>query len=568
MNELDLSAIDKHFPFDEFRPGQRECIEFILNAFNSGKRFVVVEAPTGSGKSAIAMTVAGFAEQSYYITIQKILQSQLVRDFGSDSVVDLKGRSTYPCNYYERMRHKIINGKTMKFEELQKCIEDPPDCNRGYCRKREKKFRSPWCFAGDGGSLTELPHGMFYSACPYYEQVGRTMAAKIALMNFSSFLFQTSMVAGRFIPRDLLIIDEAHQLEPQLLDFISITITDKVLRNFGLRLKQFETAEEYCLYFIDNNLIDKIKMVVDDAVERGDTVIQDEYLHLAKKLETFTQCIQREEEWIAEFKNKDGFNTVTMKPLYVHSHSHPHILDYGKKVLMLSATILDVNVFCSSLGIPRGEVAAYRMSNRFPKENRPIYIHSAGKIVGGRAKMNEWGPKLVKRVDEIIDRYPKQKGIIHTHNFDIANLILQGSRHTGRYLFQKDFKNKDQMLYKHARSENTIIVAPAMHEGLDLHGDLSRLQIVCKVPWPNFVDNKHLACRVEADQRYLLWLTALKLIQSVGRSIRSETDWADTYIIDEVFERFIRDARSMIPGWFMEAVDYGRNYKLNTVIIK
>ena len=136
--------------------------------------------------------------------------------------------------------------------------------------------------------------------------------------------------------------------------------------------------------------------------------------------------------------------------------------------------------------------------------------------------------------------------------------MMEKSRHRARFLYQRKFPTKEDMLQKHADSDNTIIVAPAMHEGLDLYGDLSRIQIICKVPWPNFMDNKQLTRRLELDRRYYLWLTALKLIQSSGRSIRSEDDWAHTYILDEVFNTFIQDAKGMIPGWFKDAVEFGK----------
>ena len=71
----DLNKIEEYFPFDEFRPGQKECIESILTAFNNGKKFVILEAPTGSGKSVIGMTIAKFFENSYYLTIQKICRT-------------------------------------------------------------------------------------------------------------------------------------------------------------------------------------------------------------------------------------------------------------------------------------------------------------------------------------------------------------------------------------------------------------------------------------------------------------------------------------------------------------
>ena len=110
------------------------------------------------------------------------------------------------------------------------------------------------------------------------------------------------------------------------------------------------------------------------------------------------------------------------------------------------------------------------------------------------------------------------------------------------------------MLQDHSRQKNSIIIAPAMHEGLDLKGDLSRFQLICKVPYPSFQDNEQLKIRMQLSQDYYDWLTALKLLQSTGRSIRTENDWADTYILDSDFLFFKRKCYKLLPDWFIAAI--------------
>ena len=261
-----------------------------------------------------------------------------------------------------------------------------------------------------------------------------------------------------------------------------------------------------------------------------------------------------DDEWVAEYVEHKKYRTVHLKPVFVKSKSHERLLAYGGYILFMSATILNTPVFCSSLDIPRSKAASYRMANRFPIENRQIFYRPAAKIVGGKKKMPDWAPKLTKVVDEIVGENHGKRGIIHTHNFAIAEWLMTKSLFKHRFLFQRQFRTKDDMLGKHKRSTDSVLVAPAMHEGLDLVDDLSRFQIICKVPWPNLYEDLQLARRVELDRDYYLWLTALKLVQSSGRSVRSIDDWAKTYVLDEVFVRFLSDARNMIPSWFQEAV--------------
>ena len=49
---------ESFFPFGEIRDQQREAIEFALREFEEGKKFVIIEAGTGVGKSAIGVTIA------------------------------------------------------------------------------------------------------------------------------------------------------------------------------------------------------------------------------------------------------------------------------------------------------------------------------------------------------------------------------------------------------------------------------------------------------------------------------------------------------------------------------
>jgi Rad3-related DNA helicase len=178
-------------------------------------------------------------------------------------------------------------------------------------------------------------------------------------------------------------------------------------------------------------------------------------------------------------------------------------------------------------------------------------------MTGGKQRMGEWGPLLTQAVNKIVRQHTGERGIIHTHNFAIMDHLIRrcDGEVKRRFLDQRKFGgNKKAMLRKHGESRDTILIAPAMHEGIDLIDGLSRFQIICKVPYPNCFDDEQLARRVEVDRPYYTWLTALKLVQSYGRSVRSKTDYAETYILDESIYKFMDDARKMLPGWFKEAI--------------
>lgn len=576
---LNLDAIDRHFPKDSYREGQREAIEFVLNSFNSGKQIVILEGPTGSGKSAIGMTVANMVKNTYYLTITKILQDQLVTDFGS-RIVDLKGRNAYPCTFYQRIGPRMVQNMIWSQDELDEFLLKDPDCSNGYCRtkhnsKAAQSYKCDKCFLETGientgrpkGDLKILPQGMRFSACPYYEQVHKALRARIAVMNFSSFLFQTTMTKRFEDPRQLMIVDECHNLEPQLLDFVSFTINDVHLQKHGIFIPDLEHPYEYAVWFEDTNVASLLLESIKKAREDDKPRVEDELARVLKKYKMFMDHILNADEegaseWVCEYEEKRNtkgiitHRSVTLKPVFAYRFVNNLLFKHSKRVLMMSATVLDVNVMCRSLGIKRDQVAAMRMKNRFPVKNRLIHVQPVAKMTGGKDKMAEWAPKLVEGVNEIVEKYRGKRGIIHTHNFRIMDHLLQRCDPAvkRRFLNQKNFRDKKLLLEAHAQQPGAIIVAPAMHEGIDLAGDLSRFQIICKIPYANCFDDEQLARRVEIDRRYYIWLTALRLVQSYGRSIRSESDYADTYILDEAIYRFMRDAKTMIPTWFSEAI--------------
>lgn len=574
---FNLEAIDDHFPIRvdgkaSYREGQRSAVEFALNAFNQGKRIVIIEGPTGSGKSAIGMTIADMMDTSYYLTATKILQDQLIAEFG-DQVVELKGRNAYPCTFYERFGPEMVRRGVWKQSQLDNFLAKNPNCGEGFCKTKTGKAQGGGktqkclkCFTSKGpngngrpsGDLEVLPLGTRYSACPYYEQVYQAVNSRKVTMNFSSFLFQTQMTKRFNTPRDLMIVDECHNIEPQLMDFVSLTINDAHLSKYGIILPELDDPLQYAVWFEDSNIAEHIYKVIEEARENDQFWLEDDLSRTLKKYKMFIDHVQNTDaEWVCEYETTNsGAHKVTLKPVYVHGMAYELLFQYAKQVVLMSATVLDVDVMCKSLGIKREDVAAIRLKNRFPVENRPIYVKPVGKLTGGRAGMIEWGPLLVAGVNEIVSKYPGKRGIIHTHNFSIQELLKEACdpKVRNRFLLQQNFRDKKEMLEEHSRRPESVIVAPAMHEGIDLSGDLSRFQIICKVPYANCFDNEQLARRVEIDRKYYLWLTALKLVQSYGRSVRSPSDYADTYILDEAIFKFMRDAKNMLPTWFTEAV--------------
>lgn len=559
-NMEDKNIIDEHFVMPSYRKGQKEAIQYVKDSFDAGKKFVILECPTGGGKSAIGMTLAKMAGSAYYITATKLLQDQLNRDF-SDISINLKGRNAYPCTFIDRYGDLLIKNKAMSLEMLADAKMKHQDCASGFCRGKSARqyggdgSKCKYCFTSErNGELRqdELPPGMVHSACPYYEQVYTAVAASIVSMNFSSYLYQTTM-SKRFSQRRLMIIDEAHNVEQQLLDFISVGISNDLLDMMMVNIPQMDTAADMALWMIDNDFINSIDESIKSALVDDDARAVDDLSKLRKRVQTFLEDMSLpQSKWVL-MNDEYGY---TLKPVFIRSFARDLLFNNADTVLLMSATILNVDVFCDSLGLKPEDVASYKMKNRFPLKNRPIYYKPVDKLVGGKQGMERWGRKLVSGIDKIVKQYPNKRGIIHTHNNAIMKLFAENCEPEvkRRLVISSDYKDKSTLLMEHERYPDSVIVAPAFHEGVDLRDDLSRFQIICKVPYANFYDDIQLAERIKDDNDYYKWITALKLVQSYGRSIRSDIDYADTYVMDEAFDKFCRDAKKLLPKWFLDAI--------------
>jgi Rad3-related DNA helicase len=90
-----------------------------------------------------------------------------------------------------------------------------------------------------------------------------------------------------------------------------------------------------------------------------------------------------------------------------------------------------------------------------------------------------------------------------------------------------------------------------MINGVDLKDELSRFKVILKVPFPNLVSNK-IKKRLESKPDWYNWKALIDLLQSYGRSIRNEEDWAETYILDECFDQILN--QKSVPKYFLEAL--------------
>jgi ATP-dependent DNA helicase DinG len=221
----------------EDRPGQREMAEAVAAAIASG-RHLVVQAGTGTGKSLAYLVPAALSRRPVVIaTATKALQDQLAgKDlpFLQDHLADpptyavLKGRSNYVC----RQRLDEIDGTADQLS-LDGLADRAPEAEL-----RQIKTWAATTVTGDRAELPVEPSPSAWAAvsvgarecpgaakCPKgdscFAETARRVAAEADVIVVNLHLYGLHLeTGGAVLPEhDLVIIDEAHQLE----DVISAT---------------------------------------------------------------------------------------------------------------------------------------------------------------------------------------------------------------------------------------------------------------------------------------------------------------------------------------------------------
>ncbi len=250
-DEVVLAAgrITAALPGAEDRPGQRAMVAGVAAALES-RRHLIVEAPTGVGKSLGYLVPAALSGRRVVVTTAtKALQDQLAgkdlpflaRHLGQDlSFAVLKGRSNYLCLQRLREVQSTQEGQ-LELEELTTSI-----------RVEVKKLAS-WAATsatGDAAELDWAPSDRAWqavsvssdecpgaTACPMGEACfaelakRRAAAADILVVNTHLYGLDVAM-NGTWLPEhDIVIVDEAHQLEDVMSDTVGISIgTNRYVR--------------------------------------------------------------------------------------------------------------------------------------------------------------------------------------------------------------------------------------------------------------------------------------------------------------------------------------------------
>ncbi len=516
----------KHNP----RQQQDQMLNFFKESINSKKKFLLLDVSVGCGKSYFAVMAMKWYVENIdknakfdILTNTKILQNQYTADF--DFIRSIKGKNNYNC------------------EKWNLTCDDGQDLNK--LNKTECSF------------------------CPSKAAYEEFLNAKVGLANFHVYLSYLIYVPTFIEKRcsNVLFVDEAHSFEEVFCEFISSTISRSSMNRWGIKnarllskLDRIGSIETY-IKFVTDDLIPVLNIRYKElkeqcklaAVQNVKLKILKDYSFLDKVICKFNRFINESEDntekWVFyKEKDKDGLTVLKTELVWGKDHLEMIWKNYDH-VIFMSGTILNKNFFKNYMGLKQ-DVAYMSLDSPFEVKNRLVYNLDIGKL-SYREKHDTY-KDLPQVINTILNKHKNEKGIIHTNSYEISNIIMH-SIDNDRLIFH-DIDDREDKLQEHYESTNaSVIVSPSMTNGIDLKDDLSRFQIIVKVPFPNLASPK-VKKRLKTMPDWYQWKSVAEILQSYGRSIRSENDYAKTYILDSCFDNMLKMNKNLFPKYFLDAI--------------
>ena len=542
-----------NFPGNNPWPQQIEALDKTFKSFNSGKKYVILRLPTGSGKSHIATSIARSSdsinseletllnsyeafkrdkdgnwahsekfEQSPHfgaaiLTVTRSLQNQYLELFPEQ--IAAKGKNNYNCD--------IDKNVTVDFAP----------CLFSSSLKQE-------CFN--------------LNRCPYFRSRKEALASKDPVLNYKAFFNLPNFLQKR----QYIIFDEADKLETELVGQYSTTINYSQLLAEEIPFTKLLTDSAQEAGYWLNTLFLQIEERVSDLKHKiglmmgknykSDGILFKQMQRLGKLNSLYNSIMDAVLNWneCQYLVENRTAKEVTFVPYDIKPLAK-QLFDRGSKILLMSATISNPEQYAKSLGIREKDFTFIDVDSTFEAKKSPIYCSTLYSL--SHKNLESSLPKVINIIKDICEKHKGEKGLIHTHTNSITESVKKILGRNKRFLFRETgISNEDIILeHKSRTNEDTILVSPSLDTGVSLDDDLGRFQIIVKAPFLP-LGSKRIKKIFDKNPQYYSMKMLDTLIQMCGRCTRSKKDYSITYILDGTIVKAVVNNKNNLPKYFLD----------------
>ena len=560
------SANNITFPYGKFRAGQKELAKYSYAvAQNGGVLFA--EAPTGIGKtvSTLFPCVKSFAntqnEKIFYLTaknsgkemayntanllIENGLEASVIEILAKDKVCFCPGKACNPdeCpyakGYYTKIRKiitdSIINRKTFTTEDISDIATH-------------------------------------YSICPFELSLDLSLYTDIIICDYNYF-FDPIVYLKRFFDTDasnmIVLVDEAHNLVERGRDMYSASIDSfrfeqvkRSLRHFDYKtykkaqtrmtkffgeFKEFPVGDTLIDYFemTDVNALENYLLACANVNKNHHDVVTEEFTDFYLELNKFIKLLAFYDETFALYVSKKDEDDVKINLFCIDPSEHLRkTMEQVKGKIIFSATLSPAEYYLDVIGGSTDQ-PLLNLPSPFKKEHMKVLV--APKISVRYKNRQETATKVAEYIKEFVS-HKVGNYFIYVPSYEYLEMIvpLLECEDFELLVQEKDMSELEKEMFLSCFVDKpkkttlgVAVLGGAFSEGIDLTGERIIGVAIVGVGIPQICFERDLIRKYfdkteKKGYEYAYVSPGInKVMQALGRVIRSETDRGVALLIDD-----------------------------------
>lgn len=557
------------FPFNKYRKGQRELAKYAYSIAKNGGR-LFVEAPTGIGKTMSTLfPFIKYMEEDEEAKIFYLTAKSSGKESAYNAVEQLKDKSGLKINDI------VITAKEkICFQKESNCNPDECPYARGYYSKIQSVLRYALLNHStfDYERIREIASENYI--CPFEFELDLSLFCDIVICDYN-YLFDPLSHMKRYFDEDsshyLALIDEAHNLVDRSREMYSASISFEAVKEARKSLRVIKSPR------IKKRLT-KIKNIFTDLIdnyEYGDTIVSslslEQYKEFSLFMDNYTDMNKEGHEEVSKeltrlyldinrfmrlyelydeeifklFIEKDE-KDVKIKLFCVDASLFlKQSINKLKAGVFFSATLSPIDYYIDTLGGNKDKDGSLLLPSPFPINNFKLIVAPKVSIkYVNRDSSYEIVASYIKNfVKNKIGNY-----FIYSPSYEYMFKLLDyiDIPEANIHYQRKDMLERDKVLFLDnflPNPEKTnlgfLVLGGAFGEGIDLISDRLIGAIVIGIGLPRINFESDLIASYYSSLGYKGHDYAYtnpgmnKVMQAVGRVIRSENDKGAALLIDE-----------------------------------
>ncbi len=591
--------MDFPFRFDRPRQNQDKMMHDIYNTL-SGGRSILINAPTGIGKTdaaiAAAVAYAFKNDLDIFFLTPKMSQHSIVVDvlkgintkFGSGiRYVDLVGKRTLCVNerinsmegesFYKSCERLVKSGKCVFYSNARKCESMPASLSdassEGHNRLFDVSFEEGMCAYEIASRIAKSAEFVIadyahllnpYTRKAFLKRIAHSLEGAVLIWDESHNILNA---ASSYLDSGISVQGIGHAAKELLsigssidLGYLEFAIREMEKRLLSVRREAFFSNAD-----VPDALMQNLGTVAEELERAGLEYIEASHasrsslMHISR----FLNSLKEENASVAKIISSHNGNTrLALTCLYPADAVAAFGSAYAN--VFMSGTLLPLDMYRKLFGMENAE--AFNYASPFPRENKISFIDGRVSSRYGSRSQEEY-----KRIAEGIDGIRKSVVGNIAVFFPAFGVLDSVYRHIG---FEVEHIQREHMpsvavekLLREFRSGSDAtlfgVMGGSLSEGIDYSGNVIKGIIIVGIPLER--PSLALSAKVDyldrrfggkgAEYAYLI-PGVIKAVQAAGRAIRSEEDRAFVVLMDRRYSWGIY--RSIIRNFveIEESADY------------